>query len=70
MWQAPEAPTAVTFILLVTDGDHPAHTLEQLKDAHHKNQHVTLTGYELVRQTQAGTENSAWTWRMTDASYD
>lgn len=70
LWQAPEAPTAVTFILLVTDGDHPAHKLEQLKDAHHRNQHVTLTGYELVRLTKAGTENPVWTWRMTDASYE
>ncbi|MHB1678139.1 MAG: hypothetical protein ACYCSS_11495 [Sulfuriferula sp.] len=70
LWQAPEASDAVTFILLVTDGDHPAHKLEQLNDAHHKNQHVTLTGYELVRLTKAGTDNPVWTWRMTDASYE
>ena len=70
LWQAPEAPDAVTFILLVTDGDHPAHTLESLKNAHHKNLHVTLTGYELVRLTKAGTVQPVWTWRMTDASYE
>ncbi len=70
LWQAPEAPDAVTFILLVTDGDHPAHKLEQLNDAHHKNQHITLTGYELVRLTKSGTDNPVWTWRMTDASYE
>lgn len=68
LWQHHETALELTFVLLVTDGDHPAHILERLSDA--RVQRLTITGYELVRQTRAGaTSKFSWTWRMTETTY-
>lgn len=68
LWQHDESALELTFVLLVTDGDHPAHVLERLSDA--RVQRLTITGYELVRQTRAGaTSKFSWTWRMTETTY-
>ena len=68
LWQHDESALELTFVLLVTDGDHPAHVLERLSDA--RVQRLTITGYELVRQTRAGTTAKfSWTWRMTEMTY-
>lgn len=58
------------FILMVTDGDHPAHKLENLKDAREPHARITITGYELVRQTRAGSDKPVNTWRMTQSNYE
>ena len=58
------------FILMVTDGDHPAHKLENLKDAREPHARITITGYELVRQTRAGSDRPVITWRMTKSNYE
>jgi hypothetical protein len=68
LWQHDESALELTFVLFVTDGDHPAHVLERLSDA--RVQRLTITGYELVRQTRAGaTSKFSWTWRMTETTY-
>lgn len=53
------------FFLLVSEGTHPAHTEEPLRDALQKRERVVLDRYELVRQTAPGKGTSTWTWRMT-----
>jgi hypothetical protein len=68
LWRHDETALELTFVLLVTDGDHPAHILERLSDA--RVQRLTITGYELVRQTRAGaTSKFSWTWRMIETTY-
>lgn len=57
----------VGWCLLVTSGDHPAHTLETLQDA--VLSPVTVTGYELVRTPRAGQSKPAWSWRMAAETY-
>ena len=58
------------FILMVSQGDHPAHQLEQLKDLHDPHSRLTITGYELVRQTRTGSDKPVLTWRMTKSNYE
>jgi len=60
----------VQFILMVTDGDHPAHKLEKLKDLREPGTRLTLTSYELVRQTRSGSDKPVLTWRMTKDNYE
>ena len=48
------SPAALLWVLLVTAGDHPAHKLEQLRDALNPTQRLELFGYEFVRMTKAG----------------
>lgn len=67
MWEASEGVLA--WFLLVTPGDHPARQLERLRDALDPRGRITLTGYELVRQTRPGAASPSWTWRMTEAIY-
>ena len=62
------APGHLTWVLCCTAGDHPAHKLERLRDAHEDR--IVLLGYELVRLTRAGAAKPSWTWRMTDDTYD
>lgn len=66
LWQEYEG-SEITWFLLVTAGEHPAHVHEQLLDA--RTDRITVTGYELVRQTRVGQATPAWTWRMTEAHY-
>lgn len=55
------------WILLVTDGDHPAHKLERLRRA--ETSPVTLFGYNLVREPKPDNAHPPWTWRMSHATY-
>lgn len=57
----------VIWMLLVTPGDHPAHTLEKLRDA--TESAIEVTGYELVRTTRSGNSKPVWSWRMNAAHY-
>ncbi|RJX30877.1 MAG: hypothetical protein C4516_09040 [Oxalobacter sp.] len=59
----------VFWILLVTDGEHPARQLERLADAATQEGRLTLTGYELVQLPRSGQTKPAWTWRMQDDTY-
>lgn len=67
LWQHDEAALELTFVLLVTDGDHPAHVLERLSDA--RVQRLTITGYELSRHTRVGTSKPTWSWKMSETTY-
>lgn len=58
------------WVLLVSDGDHPAHRLERLRHALEAEQRLELFGYELVRLTKDGSERPVWTWRMSAESYE
>ena len=68
----------LTWWLLVTAGEHPAHKLEQLLHAQHRAQRIRIAGYELVqlpkekRHVPLHKRNDGevrWTWRMTDELY-
>lgn len=61
------AEGGVIWMLLVTPGDHPAHTLEKLREA--TEFAIEVTGYELVRTTRSGSPKPVWSWRMTAAHY-
>lgn len=63
-----DTPQELIWALCCTDGDHPAHRLEQLRDARSKP--LTLFGYELVRMTRPGSSAPAWTWRFTRPVYN
>lgn len=63
-------PGVLLWILLVTTGDHPAHKLEQLRDALDPAQRLELFGYELVRMTKAGADHPVMTWRMAAEAYE
>ena len=64
------SPGLLLWVLLVTAGDHPAHKLEQLRDALDPVQRLALFGYELVRMTKAGADHPVMTWRMTAEVYE
>jgi len=57
----------IIWMLLVTPGDHAAHTLEKLREA--TESAIDVTGYELVRTTRSGSPKPVWTWRMTAEHY-
>lgn len=60
----------LTFFLLVSEGEHPAHDLEKLKDGRRDGQRLRLTGYELVPHQREGEAHHSWTWRMTKQTAD
>lgn len=62
-----EPKGALTFVLLVSPGEHAAHQLECLQKA--QKVRLEVTGYELVQQTRPGAAAAAWTWRMTSSTY-
>lgn len=51
------------WILLVTDGIHPAHSGERLHRA--EDDAVSIFGYTLVREPRKEKSQPVWTWRMT-----
>jgi hypothetical protein len=54
LWQPNIEAPILTFALLVTPGDHPAHRLEQLRDAYDRRQRLQVgADYELVQHTRA-----------------
>jgi hypothetical protein len=69
LWMHDEATRQLTFLLLVTDGEHPAHSLERLRDSRNARARIEVTGYELVRHTRVGSAKPAWTWQMTADCY-
>lgn len=68
LWESESG--VLTWILLVTNGEHPAHQLEKLRNAHEQNGRLVLTGYELVRHTRSGSSKPSWTWRMQISNYE
>lgn len=66
LWQEHD-DSDITWFLLVTAGQHPAHAQEHLRDA--RTGRIIVTGYELVQQTRPGQAKPAWTWRMTEGHY-
>lgn len=70
LWQERCPAGDVAFMLIVTDGDHPARALEPLKDAVAGSSRMSVTGYELVRHQRADTSHPSWTWRMTTETYE
>ena len=63
-------PRRLLWVLLVSQGDHPAHRLEQLRNALDPEERLELFGYELVRTTKPGVDHPVWTWRMNAVSYE
>lgn len=61
-------PGMLTYVLLVTDGENPAHKLEQLGDAF-VGPRLVLFGYELIRATRPLSKHPAVTWRMAENTY-
>lgn len=71
LWQQNAPQGVVSFVLLVSQGDHAARTLERLCDMRARDQRIELRGYELVQhQRRDSRRNASWTWRMTRATYD
>ncbi len=63
-------PRQLFWILLVSRGEHPAHRLEQLRNALDPTERLELFGYELVRTVKPGADHPVWTWRMSAPSYE
>jgi hypothetical protein len=54
LWQPNIEAPILNFALLVTPGDHPAHRLEQLRDAYDRRERLRVgADYELVQHTRA-----------------
>lgn len=68
LWES--APQQLTWVLLVSEGEHPAHQLEKLRNALEANGRISLTGYELIRYTRVDAARPSWTWRMTAPNYE
>lgn len=58
--------TKIYFILLRTDGEMPPEA-EREKWRNAEIERISVTGYELVRQTRKGRDHPSWTWRYTKA---
>lgn len=61
-------PGMLTYVLLVTDGENPAHKLEHLGHAF-SGPRLVLFGYELIRATRPMSRRPAVTWRMAEDTY-
>jgi hypothetical protein len=59
----------ILWLLLVSDGEHPAAVVEKLWDAHAPGERIRLDGYELVQLPRKDSAKPAWTWRMTADKY-
>jgi hypothetical protein len=60
LWQPNIEAPMLTFTLLVTPGDHPAHRLEQLRDAYDRRQRLQVgADYELVQHTRTAAPPTA-----------
>ena len=55
----------LVWVLLVTNGLHPAHHAERLKDARERGQRLVVTGYELVRQVHVAALEPCLGWRTS-----
>jgi hypothetical protein len=63
-------PGELLWVLLVSDGDHPAHSLEDLRDACTRDGRLSLFDYELVRLTKPGSSRPVYTWRYRLDAFD
>ena len=59
----------VIWVLLVSDGEHPAAGLEKLRDARAPGERIRVGGYELLQLPRKGSGKPAWTWRMPSEKY-
>lgn len=59
----------ISWVLLISDGEHPAAVVEKLRDAHAPGERIRLDGYELVQLPRKDSAKPAWTWRMTAERY-
>ncbi|EIF32268.1 hypothetical protein BCh11DRAFT_07857 [Burkholderia sp. Ch1-1] len=62
-----ERGESLHWFLMVTDGEHEAHTLENLRDALSQGERVHVSGYELLKlpHSKAAGGGVRLTWRMT-----
>jgi hypothetical protein len=62
-----ERKDTLHWFLLVTDGEHPAHSLEKLRDALTAGERVHVFDYELLKlpHSKAAGGGVRYTWRMT-----
>lgn len=62
-----ERGESLHWFLMVTDGEHDAHKLENLKDALTQGERVHVSGYELLKlpHSKAAGGGVRLTWRMT-----
>jgi hypothetical protein len=74
MWVPSIGTSWIRFVLLVSAvGDHPAHQLENLKDARDRHTRIFLQAtfddtidYELVQHSRPGNARSSWSWKITE----
>lgn len=60
-----ESTDTLFFILMVTEGDHPAHKLEKLKDTRKKDT-PEFSGYRVSYKTRPGHDAPVRSWEMTN----
>ena len=71
LWH-PKDSDRVFWWLLTTSldkGKNHIHASENLSDALHPEQRLSVEDFELVRQPKKGTSTSKFTWRLTDEAY-
>lgn len=81
LWRRTATDQTLSWWLLVTDGDHPAHLAERMRDAATTSSRIVVDGFELVRVTPCETKCAQsrydrprpsrpnWTWRMDSQKY-
>lgn len=81
LWRRTTTDPTLFWWLLVTDGDHPAHSAERMRDATSAGGRIVVDGYELVRIVPCETKRNqarydrprpsrpTWTWRMDSQKY-
>src|ERR1700690_4395830 len=78
MWEPRVGASWIRFVLLVSPGgDHPAHQLENLKDARDRRKRIFLQAsvddsidYEMVQHSRAGSPRPSWSWKITEQRFD
>lgn len=60
----------IRWVLLVTAGDSPAHTVEKLQDARIRESRLRWGDYELLQIARPGQVKPAWSWRLQQLAYD
>ena len=64
-----QGPAKLSWVLLVSDGEHPAAALEKLRDTRSAGERIRVGGYELVLLPRKDSPRPAWTWRMHEERY-
>lgn len=60
----------IRWVLLVTAGDSPAHTVEKLQDGRVRESRLRWGDYELLQIARPGQVKPAWSWRLQQQAYD